>query len=573
MNRHVHVDHPRGWVREGATAVRGTAFADGERHDAAALCERFAAVDDREGFRAALASLDGFYAVVRVVDGTVFAATDHVRSVPLFYAPGTGVVSDSARWIRETLDAPTVDPVAEAEYLSTTYVTGEETLYSGIKQLRAGELLVLDAAGATPTATTERHWTYAPTASAADPDATPSDRLAAFDEALVGAFERCLAVADGRPVAVPLSGGYDSRLIATMLVRLGYDDVRTFTYGQAGSPDVRVAEDVAAALDLPWRPVEYTADDWYGWFNSAEREAYYERADDFDAIPNLSAWPAVRELLDDGWLPEDALVVPGQTVAGIGGHLPDRLLADVAGRDSPGRSEPTAPGDGAATDAFVESVLDRHYAQWERDEHLDRTFAARIRAVVEGACAPDDPTSAYASWEWQERQSKFLCGDGRIYEHWGLDWWLPLWDPAVAAAWGAFPARARADKRRYTEYVEDLYAAVAGVDAAEASRTQATDSRLTANVTRLQSAVADSPLASVARPLYRRYRTLTDARSAGPLGHLGMLSPEQFDRLYDAGRSHHAFRALEALGRVSFDPAHERGLPGDTLSLDELDRR
>ncbi|MFD1513744.1 asparagine synthetase B family protein [Halomarina rubra] len=558
MNPHVHLQRPDDWTRGAGTAVRGTAFVDGERYDADALHDRFSAVDTREAFRAAVEELEGFFAVVRVVEGTVFAATDHVRSIPLFYAPGADLVSDSARALRTRLADPAVDTVAEAEYLSTTYVTGGETLYRDIRQLRAGELLAFEtsAGGTRPTApaVTERHWTYAPSTTGAEPEATPTDRLVALDDALVEAFERCLAVADGRPIAVPLSGGYDSRLVATMLVRLGAEDVRTFTYGRADSSDVRVARDVAAALDLPWRHVEYTADDWYDWFNGPDRESYYERADDFDAIPNLSALPAVEELLADGWLPADSVVVPGQTVAEIGGHLPDRLL------------------DGSATAAdLVESVLDRHYCQFECDERLDRTFRLRVWQSVADVCDTSDRTSAYAAWEWQERQAKFLCGDGRIYEHAGLDWWFPLWDPTVAAAWGAIPAAGRAEKRRYTELVETLYADVAEVDASAAARTQATDSRVTVATRRLRSAVADSPLAGVARPLYRRFRGRTASREDGPLAHFGMLSAAQFDRLYAADRSHHAFRALEATGRVSFDPAHEDGWPGDVLTVEGLE--
>ncbi|MWG34248.1 asparagine synthase C-terminal domain-containing protein [Halomarina oriensis] len=558
MNEFVSLARPERWVEQDDTAVRGTAFVDGDPVDAAALAGRVAAVDTATAFRRTVERLDGFYAVVRVVDGTVYAATDHVRSVPLFYAPDLGLVSDSARLLRERLGTPAVDGVAEAEYLTATYVTGDETLYRGIRTLRAGELLELDTTTpveATGRVRTEHHWTYSPGAAPDAPEATTGERLATLDDAMVTAFERCLAVADGRPIAVPLSGGYDSRLVAAMLVRLGAEDVRTFTYGQAGSADVRVAEDVADALDLPWRHVEYTADDWFEWFNSADRAAYYERADDFDAIPNLSAWPAVRRLRDEGWLPADSVVVPGQTVAGIAGHLPRSLLV----------------ADATVADA-VDAVLDQHYVQWAHDDELERAFRTRVRGVVDGVCEPEDPTSVYSAWEWQERQAKFLCSDGRIYEDCGLDWWFPLWDPMVAAAWGALPVDDRLDKRHYTEYVETLYADVADVGRDAAERNQVTDSRVTATVTRVRSALARSPLAGVLRPVYRRYRTRTDTRASGQLGHLGMLSPEQFDRLYTAGRSHHAFRALEAVGRVSFAPAHEDGWPGEVLSVDGLDR-
>jgi len=558
MHADVHLAHPDRWVDGGDTTAAGAAFRGDEFLDAAALTDLFAGVDDHDAFQETAASLEGFFAVVRVVDGTVLAAVDHVRSIPLFYAPDLGLVSDSARALRDRLDDSTVDPVAEAEYLTATYVTGDKTLYREIHTLRAGEVLALDATGETAEGesasrvTTSRHWTYAPSADADDPDSATVEHL---DDAMVTAFERLLTVADGRAIAVPLSGGYDSRLIVAMLARLGAEEVFTFTYGQADSADVRVAEDVAAALDLPWRHVEYTPDDWLTWFNSDERAAYYERADDFDAIPNLAAWPAVRRLLDEGWLPEDAVVVPGQTVAGIGGHLPTDLL------------------DGeSSVDDVVDAVLDQHYVQWERDDDLDRAFRERARGVVEGTADPTDPTSVYATWEWQERQAKFLCSDGRIFEHCGLDWWFPLWDPTVAAAWGALPATERADKRAYTEYIESVYADVAGVDRSAAERTQATDDPVAATIATARSALAHSPAADLLRPVYRAYRTQTDTRASGALAHLGILSPEQFDRLYVAGRSHHALRAAEALGRVSFDPPHEDGWPGEVLSVEALDR-
>jgi asparagine synthase (glutamine-hydrolysing) len=576
VNRAVHVEHPDGWCRDGAVAARGTAFVDGARHDAEALATLFTGVNDRASFRATVESLSGFFAVVRVLDGTVLAATDHVRSVPLFYAPDLGVVSDSARHLRRRLGTRPVDTVAEAEYLAATYVTGGETLYPDVRTLRAGEVLALETTGGDrtndrgggdegtdrtggavddPRWESERYWTYAPSATAADPDRTPTDRLAAFDDALVGAFERLLAVADGRPVAVPLSGGVDSRLVATMLVRLGAEDVRAFTYGRPGTPDVRVAERVADELDLPWRHVPYDAERWRERFASPDRTAYYERADGFDAVPNLSAWPAVSDLLAEGWLPDDAVVVPGQTVAEIAGHLPAALLDD----------------DATAGDA-VASVLDRHYRQWAYDDRLERAFAARVRRVVDGRCDPADPTSVYAAWEWQERQAKFLCGDGRIYEHVGLDWWFPLWDPAVARAWGAFPASARLDKRRYDAFVAALYADVADVDRRAAERTQLDEDRLAAGLRRVRGAVAASPLADLVRPVYRRFRVRTASRESGPFAQFGVVPPEQFERLYEAGRTHHGFRALVAVGRLSFDPAREGGWPDEPLSVAGLER-
>ncbi|PSQ00639.1 hypothetical protein BRC94_05245 [Halobacteriales archaeon QS_5_70_17] len=544
-----HPENDR-WVERDGTYVRGRAVVDGEPRDADVLAEQFARADTDRAFLAALERADGFYAVVSETGEGVRAGVDHVRSVPLYYADG--YVSDSARWLRRQLDDPTVDPVAEAEYLLTMYATGPDTLYRSIRQLQAGEALLAGDGSID----TKWYFEYDPHGSLLDDRATLVDRL---DDALVAAFERTIAVADDRPIVVPLSGGYDSRLIVLMLRRLGYDDVRAVTYGRPEAPDVRVAEEVADRLDLPWQFVEYSTEKWREWFDASEREAYYRTVDDFDAIPNLAAWPAVRELRRRDAVPADAVFMPGQTAAGVGGHLPEWL---------PDREQ-------IAFDELIDYALDTHYTllDWD-DPELAARFRGRLRQRIDAPefGPPAAMAAAYERWEWRERQSKFMTQDGRMYEFWGYDWWYPLFDPGFAEFWEGIPLAWRADKRLYEQYVEELYATVAGVDPTTAGRTQdAADSLSDRLLTGVKSAVADSPVAVPARSAYRWLQRRQDPRGEHPLGYLGMVPEEQFDRLYTGAESHHTFRTLEALGRISFDPPDESGYP-DEVSLDALER-
>lgn len=544
-----HPENDR-WVERDGTHVRGRALVDGEPRDAGALAEQFARAETDRAFLAALERADGFYAVVSETDEGVRAGVDHVRSIPLYYADG--YVSDSARWLRRQLDDPTVDPIAEAEYLLTMYVTGPDTLYRSIRQLQAGEALL---AGDGSTAT-EWYFEYDPHGSLPDDRAILVDRL---DDALVAAFERTIAVADGRPIVVPLSGGYDSRLIVLMLRRLGYDDVQAMTYGRPEAPDVRVAEEVADRLDLPWHFVEYSTEKWREWFDASEREAYYRTVDDFDAIPNLAAWPAVGELRRRDVVPADAVFMPGQTAAGVGGHLPEWL---------PDREQ-------IAFTELIDYALDTHYTLFDWDDpELAARFRGRLRQQIDAPefGPPAAMAAAYERWEWRERQSKFMSQDGRMYEFWGYDWWYPLFDPGFAEFWEGIPLAWRADKRLYEQYVEELYATVAGVDRTTAGRTQDVDDSLPDRLlTGVKSAIADSPVAVPARSAYRWLQRQQNPRGEHPLGYLGIVPEEQFDRLYTGAENHHTFRTLEALGRVSFDPPDESGYP-EEVSLDELER-
>jgi hypothetical protein len=113
---------------------------------------------------------------------------------------------------------------------------------------------------------------------------------------------------------------------------------------------------------------------------------------------------------------------------------------------------------------------------------------------------------------------------------------------------------------------------VADVDRSVAGRTQLDEDRLAAGLRRVRGAVAASPLADLVRPVYRRFRARTASRESGPLAQFGVVPPEQFERIYEAGRTHHGFRALEAVGRLSFDPAREGGWPDEPLSVAGLER-
>lgn len=544
-----HLENDR-WVERDGTYARGRAIVDGEPRDAAALAERFARADTDRAFLAALERADGFYAVVSETDEGVRAGVDHVRGVPLYYADG--YVTDSARWLRRQLDDPTVDPIAEAEYLLTMYVTGPDTLYRPIRQLQAGEALL----AADGSIATEWHFEYDSDGSLPDDRATLIDRL---DDALVTTFERAIAIADGRPIVVPLSGGYDSRLILLMLSRLDYDDFRAITYGRREAPDVRVAQEIADQLDVPWHFVEYTTENWREWFDTSERAAYYRTADDFDAMPNLSPWPAVWELRRRGAIPPDSVFMPGQTAADAGGHLPEWL---------PERDRVDA-------EELVDYALERHYSllDWD-DSELAARFGCRIRAGIDApeSGSPETMATAYERWEWRERQSKFISQDARIYEFWGYDWWYPLFDVGLTEFLEGVPLEWRLDKRLYEQYVEDLHARVADVDRSTAERTQnEADSLPSRLLDSAKSVVGSSPLADPARPIYRWLQRRQDVRGDHPLGYLGIVPGDQFDRLYTGAESHHTFRTLEALGRVSFDPPDESGYP-EEVSLDALER-
>lgn len=68
-----------------------------------------------------------------------------------------------------------------------------------------------------------------------------------------------------------------------------------------------------------------------------------------------------------------------------------------------------------------------------------------------------DFANACESWNWQERQAKFIGNSIRVYEFWGFDWWMPLWDKQFTKYWSCFPLKLRFERFFYKKYVTDKF--------------------------------------------------------------------------------------------------------------------
>jgi len=581
-----------GWRRHGPVAVRGRAF-DGETClTGDALARRFANArgggstgggpeTPLAGVAAVAAGLEGFYAAITDPgDGSAALVADGVRSVPLYYsntdtADGV-VVSDDGRAVAAAVEADR-KPVTAAEFLLTRYVTGPDTVWRGVRSVQAGEVVRLDGE---PTRRTYReHWP--------DAGATPGDPQAVLARGLDRALDRLETVAAGRRVVLPLSGGYDSRLLAASLVERGIP-VTAFTFGRPGHPDVEVSREVADRLGIDWEFVEYDRARWREWYHGTAGERLREHGFGGDGLPFLAAHPAVERLCETDRVPADALWCPGHTVATPGERLPlfdgepasgsgsvDTVPA-VEADDDPdrGRLPPTV-------DALVEHVLDRHYALWGFEDAAFETAAReRIRCGLLGGRTPaavDGPASAaaaYERWEWRGRMSTFTAGDLRGYEAAGLDWWLPLWDPAYVRAWTQLGAGHRRAKRAQAALAVDRYRRVADVPTDRAGVTD----RTLAPADRLLARVRHTPARTVSdravewEPPFLVPRSAWRRPGPHPLAWYGIVAPSLRDRTV-RDRSLYALRTLALLRGIDLSDPRAAIPSGPVVDLPTADGR
>jgi asparagine synthase (glutamine-hydrolysing) len=207
------------WFSNESCHARGFLFdREGLYHGGESLVEYFSLASNEEDLHDRVSGANGMFSLVIELDGEFFLAQDIIRSLPLFYmeAEGEWHISDQAWKLKDELGSLRIIPEAELEFMGTGFVSGRETLLEGLFQVQAGEIVKLSGE-------VQRSFYFS---------YRVNSHLQGSHEELrrrgAGIFketgDRLIAALKGRTAVVPLSGGYDSRMLATMLKKASYGD-------------------------------------------------------------------------------------------------------------------------------------------------------------------------------------------------------------------------------------------------------------------------------------------------------------------------------------------------------------
>ena len=372
---------------------------------------------------------------------------DPVRSFPLFYslAGGDPVVSDDVRAIVRLQNSHGLHQPSATEFRHLGFAVGAETLHPGILQVQAGEAVTLSPSGAVSSRLTRL-------IGATGDDVThPREADARFDGALREAFLPLLERLDGRQIAVPLSGGLDSRLIAVLLKDLGYDNVIHFTYGTGPTPEAQISEDVARSLRQRWVFVPYDVGAMRRAWQAPETAEFVAAAYSGSALPHFQDWYALRRLQANDLIDDDAVFLPGHTVVG---NMHDEAILDEVHDVSADR---------------IRRLITAHHAVLQRDSARvlgrDETFNAKLDshlARIEYDGSPEARLIALEGWNLRERQTKYINNSMRAYEHFGHQWALPMLEEPVMSAWESFAPSLRRNRDWYEGFVDARYLRASG---------------------------------------------------------------------------------------------------------------
>lgn len=448
---HILLDGTPGWTRtrdqdlqvwwSGHGAAQGVTIRAAA--DALLLARSLSEVGDVEQKRE-LMGVDGHFALVIRSPRGVFLATDRVGSIPLLIGEnGLRIaVGTNIHIVRRQLGLAAHDPVGVLQYAMAGYTLDDRTIYRGLHILRPGEWCHIAPDG---TVRQGRWYRYQPWRIDAAADAAEwRRRLIACNDALFAKLVRSL---NGRPVMLPLSGGFDSRLVASGLRRHGYRAVTCFSYGHAGNFEAGAAKQVAEKLGYSWHFVEHDSRLVQQTLASEDFRSYVEASDNGGALPFFQDFAAITALRRQSLVPDGAIFINGNSGDFISGnHVPTKVYDAPALASWEGRVE-----------RVVADFSAKHFSLW-RDLRSPANVAAigaeLTRLVARDVPAPLPEIFDYAMWESLEfdaRQSRFVINGQRIYEHFGHGWRLPLWDNDYLNFWQVVPPSQKREQKLYRD--------------------------------------------------------------------------------------------------------------------------
>lgn len=405
------------------------------------LVNYFSGINNEKEFLDKLIKSNGCFSVIFENEKYIFAAVDRIRSMPIFYREDKDDIniSDSAYAIQSQEKNNLFSNVSKKQFLLVGYVTGSNTLDENIKQLNAGQYLVYEKN--TGKLYVKEYFFYKHEKFYEYSQKELIDKL---QNTHLEVFKDLIKTLNGKTVVLPLSGGYDSRLVAVMLKILGYTKVICFSYGKKNNNESKISKKLADYLGYDWIFVEYTHEKWKSFIDAPETQEYFRFASNLTSLPHIQDFIAVREMKEKQLIPIDSVFIPGHAADFLeGSHLSEDFILNSS----------------IEKKLLINLIYKKHYSlwDWKKDKkQYSKIFQKLIEKEIniKDIDSNEVASSLFEQWDWKERQAKFITNSVRVYEFFGYEWRLPLWDNKLLEYWSKIKLEFRINRNLYLKYDE-----------------------------------------------------------------------------------------------------------------------
>ncbi|MCX6334224.1 MAG: asparagine synthase C-terminal domain-containing protein [Bacteroidia bacterium] len=381
-------------------------------------------------FEEKVKSANGQFSVVISKADEIWTATDRLRNWPLFYThlDGQFILSDDCYKLAEIRKGNQFDPAAVSCFLASGYVINNHTLLKDIYQVEAGSLLILGAEA-------KSHF-YHSSCSGTVISKDLKTGAEELNEMLHNLFKEYFNALKNKFIAIPLSGGYDSRLVALMASKYHPENVLCYTYGREDNPEVALAMETARRLRLKWINIIYNTELINDFIHDGFFKDYFPWVSDLNGMFFLQEYFAVRYLKTNRIIPEDSVFISGYSGDFIAGsYLTPEMKKCMDEKE-------------------LSEIISNEYFRMVKLEKLKRS---EIYEMI-GERIPSGKYDAWRiieSWDMKERHSKFIINSAKVFTYFGYEYVFPLWDNRLVDYMLPLPYELRMDRKLYEHTLRD----------------------------------------------------------------------------------------------------------------------
>jgi asparagine synthase (glutamine-hydrolysing) len=416
------------WTSDQNLSVIGYAFVpDGRLLENLELCHYLLhLVPDGDKLKLALKQINGIFSFIYISDVEVFMYCDKSRFFPLFWRmlPELMISDEPTNLISEN---SSLNETAVNEFRYTGYSTGTSTLIKDVQQVAASEFIYIDKLGKIDSSCLFSYRTQ------------PNELHYESDPALGmnKIFERAAtrlkqSIGDAIPV-LPLSGGFDSRLIACILKDSGYNNVICFTFGRK-TPEVSISEKVAKILGFKWYFIDYEKFDIRDDFlEDKDFNAYFHFAARLTSMFYLQEYLAVKYLREQSLIPENSVFLPGHSGDLLGGSQFVKVFPPKLRRYQ-----------------VIKQIFHSKYTYFPVKGADAVICKKRIRQSL-GDYSGYMPYSVFEDWDVREKIAKFIINSSNVFTFFGFQVRFFFWDEELVEYFRCLPPEFKKYKKLYDQ--------------------------------------------------------------------------------------------------------------------------
>lgn len=387
--------------------------------------------DSFEGFQKISKKLNGQYSIIITKENKTWAACSHTWSYPLFYKmePAGTLISDDAKNLTPANSAFEIENLTKLYFLNFGVTPLHHTLNRDICQVQPGEIVQLEEQK-------KITGSVLPFEESNELNTKKADYNDLYLQ-LNNVFERYYNYLKNKPVLLPLTKGYDSRLLACLLKEFGHQNVTCATWGRDKNTEQVTAEKVAKQLGYRHVFIPYTKELIQNFTSKNDFLRYVNYTGHISSMPFLQDYFAIWELKKRKLIHDSTVALPGHPGDFLrGAHLDSKMQED----DIP---------------YIISKIIGALGFSYPLNKTEKKLLSDYLK--IHFFTRKSNGWKSFEEWDYKERQCKFIGNSTLLFSFSEIEYLMPLFDMDLLHFFNKVPFEQKSGEKLYNSTLEKLY--------------------------------------------------------------------------------------------------------------------